>query len=213
VSILLLDLTGVLFDYDARARTAALCAATGIPTETVRDLIFRSGFFASCVRGEVSEADERAFFRAALEWDAADDEVDRVWATGWTSRPDTLAVLEQVPRTVERALLTNNDPVMRHALGTLYPELTAHVTTMLSSEQLGAAKPAPAAFTRALELLGASAHEAHFIDDTLENVEAAQGVGIRSAKFRDPAQMHADLRRWGLIDPNAVRTEVVGPRR
>jgi HAD superfamily hydrolase (TIGR01509 family) len=199
VSLLLLDLTGVLFDYDARARTAALSAATGIPTETVRDLIFRSGFFARCVRGEVTEAQERLFFRTTLDWDAPDEEVDQVWATGWTSRPDTLAVLEQVPRTVERALLTNNDPVMRHALGTLYPELTAHVTTMLSSEQLGAAKPAPAAFTRALELLGASADDTHFIDDTLENVQGARGVGIRSAQFRDPAQMRADLQRWGLI--------------
>jgi HAD superfamily hydrolase (TIGR01509 family) len=199
VSLLLLDLTGVLFDYDARARTAALSQATGIPTESVRDLIFRSGFFASCVRGEVSEGDERAFFRTALSWDAPDDEVDRVWATGWTSRPDTLAVLADVPRSVERALLTNNDPVMRHALGALYPELTEHVTVMLSSEQLGAAKPAPAAFTRALELLDASATEAHFIDDTLENVEGARSVGIQSAQFRDPAQLRADLQRWGLI--------------
>ena len=198
--VLLLDLTGVLFDYDARARTTALSEATGLDGETVRDLIFRSGFFAACVRGEITEAQQRAHFRQALNWEAPDHEVDSVWATGWTSRADILDVIAEVPGTVERALVTNNDPVMTRALGTIYPELTAVITTLLSSEQLGAAKPAPAAFTRALELVGAQPHEAHFIDDTWANVEAARGVGINAAQFLSASQLRDDLARWGLLD-------------
>jgi putative hydrolase of the HAD superfamily len=199
VPLLLLDLTGVLFDYHPRARTEALAAATGVPYDEVRARLFTNGFFAQCIRGEVTEAQERDYFRAQLDWHAPDEEVNRIWATGWTPRMDTLALLGAVPRTVERALLTNNDPVMRVALGTEFPALTDVVTTMLSAENLGAAKPERAAFTRALELLGAQPEDAHFVDDTAANVEAAIGVGIRARQFVHNEQLRADLLDWGLL--------------
>lgn len=199
VPLLLLDLTGVLFDYDGTSRTAAVAQATGRSYDEVRERLFRSGFFARCIRGEVSEAQERDFFRETLGWSASDAEVNRVWATGWTPRKDTLDVLLELAPAVDRALLTNNDPIMRAALGTEFPELTAVVTTMLSAEHVGAAKPERAAFTGALSLLGASARDTHFVDDTAANVEAAIGVGIRAKRFIDTEQLRADLDDWGLL--------------
>lgn len=197
--LLLIDLTGVLFDYDGQARTNAVAQATGRSYDEVRERLFRSGFFARCIRGQVTEAQEREFFRSTLGWQASDAEVNRVWSTGWTPRQDTLDVLSELSTGVDRVLLTNNDPIMRVALGTEFPQLVAVVPTMLSAEHVGAAKPERAAFTGALSLLGADARDAHFVDDTEANVEAAIGVGIRARRFIDADQLRADLADWGLL--------------
>lgn len=197
--LLLLDLTGVLFDYDGPARTAAVAEATGRSYDEVRERVFRSGFFARCIRGEITEAQEREYFRVELGWDAPDDEVDRIWATGWTPRRPTLDILGGLSAGVDRALLTNNDPIMRVALGTRFPELSAVVTTMLSAEHVGAAKPERVAFTGALSLLGAAAADTHFVDDTAANVEAAVGLGIRARRYVGDDQLRADLADWGLL--------------
>lgn len=199
VPLLLLDLTGVLFDYDGQARTAAVAEATGRSYDEVRDVVFRSGFFARCIRGEVTEAQQRDYFRDALGWHATNDDVERIWSTGWTPREATLDVLADVPDSVGRALLTNNDPVMRVALSTQFPALTKVVTTMLSAEHVGAAKPARTAFTKAMELLGANPRDTYFIDDSQANVDAAIGVGIRAARFIDTDQLRVDLSAWGLL--------------
>ncbi|MDR1999547.1 MAG: HAD hydrolase-like protein [Frankiaceae bacterium] len=198
--LLLLDLTGVLFDYDGPARMAAVAAATGRTVDDVRGRLFADGFFARCVRGEITEAQQRRHFRDALGWDAPDAEVDRVWSTGWTPRQATLDLLGELSAEVDRAVLTNNDPIMRAALGTQFPQLTAVVTTMLSAEQVGAPKPRREAFAGTLTLLGAAARDTHFIDDTRANVEAAIGVGIRARRFVDTEQLRADLADWGLLD-------------
>lgn len=199
MTILLLDLTGVLFDYDSRARTAALAEATGVSGDHVRELIFRSGFFARCVAGDIDEAQQRAALRELLRWDVDDETMEQVWSTGWTPRQDTLDVLGELPAAIDRALLTNNDAVMRQALLTRYPQLSALAAPILCAAQLGAAKPRPQAFTSALSILGVGPDDARFVDDTMANVEAARRVGIRSAQFLDPQQLRRDLQGWGLL--------------
>jgi putative hydrolase of the HAD superfamily len=46
------------------------------------------------------------------------------------------------------------------------------------SAELGVAKPDPAYFTRAAELIGAAPEQVLFVDDTLPNVTSAQSVGM-----------------------------------
>ena len=54
------------------------------------------------------------------------------------------------------------------------------VDGVVSSAELGEAKPAPAVFLRALELAGAGPGEAVHVGDSLENdVEGARAAGIR----------------------------------
>ena len=50
----------------------------------------------------------------------------------------------------------------------------------LYSCALGAAKPSPLYFERALKAIGANATSTLFIDDRLENVEGARRAGLHS---------------------------------
>jgi len=59
--------------------------------------------------------------------------------------------------------------------------LLDHVTGVVTSAEVGAAKPDPRVFERGLELAGARAEEALHVGDSVENdVAGARAVGIRA---------------------------------
>ena len=66
------------------------------------------------------------------------------------------------------------------------------------SYQLGIAKPAPAIYLHTLAKLGTKPDETLFIDDRLENVEAAQALGIQAILYVSVEQLRADLIAAGL---------------
>jgi putative hydrolase of the HAD superfamily len=100
---------------------------------------------------------------------------------------------------IKRVFLASNQD--RHR-GAYINELFARepwLTGSLMSYDLGFAKPDPAFFTAALARAGARADECLFVDDKLDNVEAARGVGLTAIHYRDLPQLTADLEAPGLL--------------
>jgi putative hydrolase of the HAD superfamily len=60
------------------------------------------------------------------------------------------------------------------------------------------AKPDPAIYLHTLEQLGVAPEEALFLDDRVENVNAARSLGIDAILFKNPAQLHQELATRGL---------------
>jgi putative hydrolase of the HAD superfamily len=92
--------------------------------------------------------------------------------------PDAPAALEQLRDRGQRLVVVSNwdvslhDQLAQDGLGKL-------LHGVVSSAELGAAKPAPAAFDRALELAGVPAEEAVHVGDRVEeDVEGARAAGI-----------------------------------
>lgn len=194
--ILLLDLTGVLYDYSHRARVEALCGSSGKTADRVEEVVFRSGFFGQCVRGRIDEAGMVAHLGAELGLHG--DVLDVAWAGGWTPRPGAMDVLRRLRPDVDRALVTNNDPLMTRILRTADP-IGQLVPRMLCSGDLGASKPDPGAFAAALRLLGVRAAAARFVDDTAANAEAARTLGIDAAHTPDLEAFEQALVDWDLL--------------
>jgi HAD superfamily hydrolase (TIGR01509 family) len=61
------------------------------------------------------------------------------------------------------------------------------------SFELGLAKPAPEIFERVVELVDADPGRIAFVDDNLDNVEAALEVGLRAFHTRGPTEARAAL--------------------
>ncbi|MFC7266458.1 HAD-IA family hydrolase [Streptomyces lutosisoli] len=90
-----------------------------------------------------------------------------------------LAVLSNAPLSLGAAL---------RALAWLEP-----FDQVIRSSEIRAAKPDPAAYLTALEILGATADEVVFVDDRQVNVDGAGVLGIRSVLFSDAARLRRDL--------------------
>lgn len=81
----------------------------------------------------------------------------------------------------------------RYEIGSLFK------AAVLSCE-VGVLKPDPRIYRAALERSGAAVSDCVFVDDTLENVEAAKGLGIRSYHARSRAETARFVRRVGLTE-------------
>jgi 2-haloacid dehalogenase len=64
-------------------------------------------------------------------------------------------------------------------------------------------KPEAAIFRHLLERYELNPASTLFVDDTPDNVVAAQRLGLRAITFQDPAQLRRELRDLGLLGPAA----------
>lgn len=70
---------------------------------------------------------------------------------------------------------------------------------VISSAEVGLAKPDPAIYRLALERLGVEAGEAIFVDDLARNTEAAESIGLPSLVFESPEQLRRELTERGIL--------------
>ncbi len=74
-----------------------------------------------------------------------------------------------------------------------------HFRGWILSYEVGAAKPEPAIFQRALDRAGISASEALFVDDQLVNVEAARRLGMDAIHFTGVVRLAEEFRDRKII--------------
>jgi len=70
---------------------------------------------------------------------------------------------------------------------------------IVSSCDVGYAKPEREIYEIVLERLGVKAEEAIFIDDRMGNISGAEKLGIKSILFEDREQMIEDLEKEGVV--------------
>ncbi len=69
----------------------------------------------------------------------------------------------------------------------------------IASCRVHALKPEDAIYTALLDTYGFTGTDMLFIDDRVENLDAANGFGIKTLHFRSPVQCVADLRSRGIV--------------
>lgn len=80
-----------------------------------------------------------------------------------------------------------------------HPELFGRFRDIVVSGDEKLVKPDPAIYRLALERFGLRGPDALFVDDRLDNVEAARALGIHAIQFTDAAALRAALGQLGLL--------------
>jgi len=196
---LLLDLAGVLCQFDSAARLERLAAVSGLETPEVDDRLYGSGIVDQCDRGELDAAGIRDVLRDRLGLECDDLELARLWASAFTPDEEVLAVVDGVAPGVTRTLLTNNDALLRDTLPMVLPAVHARIAIPLFSATTRVTKPSPAAFGAALAVLGAAPSDTVFVDDSESNIEGARRMGIATIHFTSTESLRSELTRAGLL--------------
>ena len=140
------------------------------PSEAVWEEV-RTRFRLSSPDGQALAAD---FF--------ADDRVDLA----------LLDVLRQLRPFYRIGMISNAWPDARQILDEKL-RISSYFDAVITSAEVGFAKPHPHIYRMALQALDITPEQAVFVDDFLENVEAARALGMRTIHFRARDQALGEL--------------------
>ncbi len=201
IDLLLLDVDGVLLDYQRALRVRHLADALQVPAQRVGQVLFESGLESAYDRGAVATDTYLRRLGAGLQTAMDVDEMLWITARLVASRPrmDVVQRMLALPSSLPLAVLTNNGPLMKRvlprALPLLHPRLEGRV---LCSGMLGGRKPEPGVFLHALHQLKAEPSRTLFVDDLFVNVRGARKAGLHAETVRDGRSLGRVLKRYGL---------------
>ena len=176
-----------------RRRLAALERLSGLPSAEIHARIWESGLEAACERGEHSADQAARRISAALGCPIDLNALGDTWALAFEPDPSVLAIADGARAHVPTGLLTNNGPLLLHALPRALPEVTRRLDPLLFSCVHRALKPSAELYSRVLRAVGRPADQVLLIDDTEENVNGARAVGLQALHYRDPDALRREL--------------------
>jgi putative hydrolase of the HAD superfamily len=201
IETVVVDLGGVAARYLPLRRLDALATLSGLTPDEIQSRLYDSGFDAEAEAGRYqpdalfSEIHRRLGMKKRQ--DAA---LVQAWSTAFEPDFSVLRVLGRLP--VEKALFTNNGPMIDACLAGPLKSLAAFLNrNLISSWQLGARKPEAASFEKAAQRLGKSPAALLLLDDSAANVDAALRCGWDAERVTDAAEVLAALERRPDLAP------------
>lgn len=197
IDLLLLDVDGVLVQYQRAQRVLRLAQALGVAPAAVQAALFDSGLEAAHDSGAL---DGPAYLLRVGELLHRTVDVDTWTAARQAASHPQPAVLQRLQALqLPMAVLTNNGAMMKQALPSLLPELfPALLGRVFCSADFGLRKPAPEVFLRTLETLGVAPAHTLFVDDLFANVRGARAAGLHAETVRDGRGLGKVLKRYRI---------------
>ena len=193
IQAVIFDLGGVLLRTEDPTPRRELAARLGLSREQIYYHIFDSPSARQATLGQISVDEHWESIRRGLGISVEDFPAVRqaFWA-GDRLDTDLVESIRALRPRYKTALLSNAWGDMRSYLTGRWNVADAFDDVVISAE-VGIAKPDPRIYRLALERLGVTAGEAVFVDDFLENIEAARALGLHTVHFRTPDQARDEL--------------------
>lgn len=193
----LFDMGNVLVDYRPQAMTD-VAAFYGVSEADIAKVFFDEGVAQMVSEGSYSPEEFVGFMNQRFNGRAT-----KAHFVKWYTR-EVERVLPGIPELVAElrgrarlAVLSNT--FFGHWDYFLETPLAANFEHLMASHELGVTKPNAVCYEIALARMKANPEEVLFLDDKIENVEGAAGVGICSVHSVSVAATAAALRRVGLV--------------
>jgi putative hydrolase of the HAD superfamily len=189
----LFDLDGVIRHFDPQ-REAEAASALGWEPGAVAARAFRPELCGPLVVGRCTRAEWVVRVGEALGNAAV--------ATTWLDDRGTVdPVMVELVGAVRAggnrvALLTNGTDTIADELDHL--GIAALFDDVFNTWHIGVAKPDPAIYAHVCRTIRVEPNELVFFDDSLSNVVAAQGFGLRAHRFESAAECRRRLRQDGV---------------
>ncbi|MGF6417900.1 HAD superfamily hydrolase (TIGR01509 family) [Stenotrophomonas sp. AN71] len=197
IGLLLLDVDGVLVQYQRAQRVLHLAQALQVAPQDVRAALYDNGLETAYDSGTLDGPSYLARLSERLR--STVDAPAWIAARQAASHPQPAVLQRLQALQLPMAVLTNNGALMKQALPTLLPELfPALQDRVFCSADFGLRKPAPEVFLRTLEALGVAPAHTLFVDDLFANVRGARAAGLHAETVRDGRGLGKVLKRYAV---------------
>jgi HAD superfamily hydrolase (TIGR01509 family) len=193
IQAVIFDIGGVLVRTGDRLPRLKLAERLGMTYAELSALVFDSPSAVQASFGQISEQQHWEIICQALhlpitEWQALEGE----FFAGDRVDMQLVNFLRSLHPRYRTGIISNGWSSVRPSLTETWKIGDAFDLIIISAE-VGLAKPDPRIFALAISQLNITPAEAVFVDDFLENVEAAQNFGLHAIRFLDPAQAIAEV--------------------
>lgn len=194
---LIFDLGGVIIDLAVDKTILAICELSGFTPQQVRMAYQQYPEFFAYERGEISDAEFRLSFQRIFLFTSSDKEIDNVWNAMLVDLPAVkLQLLNDLKQQFSVTLLSNTNNIHLNFVNQqMLPKVSSagslddyfHVSYY--SHLVGKRKPEPEIFKQVLTENSFCPADTLFLDDNLENIEAAKALGIQTFCVEHPDQV------------------------
>jgi len=182
------DLGGVIIRTEDRTRRAEWEARLGLPPRELDQIVFAGEMGRKAAIGQANTADVWAWVAERLGLDP--QQLESLRQDFWRGEDLDFELVEYIRRlrpTYRTGLISNAWPEIREQIENEWRIADAFDKLIISAE-VGLAKPDPRIYQLALEGLGVEASQAIFVDDFVENLEAASALGMHTVHFKNRTQ-------------------------
>jgi glucose-1-phosphatase len=198
IQAVIFDLGRVIVPFDFNRGYVRLAALCGIPAAEIPGRIAPTGLVERFESGEIASRDFVRELSKHLNFDTSYENFCEIWSSiflPYTLIPE--AMIEGIARNYRLVLLSNTNAIHFEMLRENYP-LLRHFHALVLSYRVGAMKPLPLIYQRAVEAAGCLPEECFFTDDMPAYVAAARAQGIDAVQFESAAQIEAEFRKRGV---------------
>lgn len=186
IDAIVFDLGGVIIDLYEERTYQAFAALAEIPLEEMKRLAAKEEFFQLYEIGEIDDPTFRAHLRGLMEFKGVEPLIDEAWNAMLGPIPkERLELLEVLRDKFKLFVMSNTNEI--HVKRFL--RIANHVSPgkgfyeyfdkVYLSNEVGERKPNPGAWQVILDEQPIKASRTLFIDDKLENIQAAQALGLQ----------------------------------
>ncbi len=181
---ILCDLGGVLLTVNFGLALERLSKEAGLSKQELEARIFSSGIKEKFDLGLISSLD---FYKQIITREEISfSYFQSIWSEIFTENQELINYLSLYTKSCRLYIASNTDPLHYAFLSNNYPWFSLFNGFGLSF-RLKIAKPSPEFYSKLCREFGINYQDALFIDDLKDNVEAAEGLGIKSYLFTDLA--------------------------
>ncbi|MFQ5928113.1 MAG: HAD family hydrolase [Acidobacteriota bacterium] len=204
IRTLFIDIGKVLVDFNYETALAALARLNDLSWEEMQT---RLRGHADILRYETGHLTTEEFFRGVsdlLEIDIPLENFKKIWGSIFVfdgkSSEGLLSpkLFRQLKQSHQLIALSNTNEIHFNYLIQAYP-LIREFDDYVLSYQVGSLKPDPQIFSAALDKVGCSPSEVLFVDDRIENVQAAEKMGIKGILFVGEKELRGELESLGVL--------------
>jgi len=198
IKAVIFDLGRVIVPFDFSRGYAKLEALCGIPAAEIPGRIGPTGLVQLLESGGIEPRDFVRELSKHLNLDTSYESFCEIWSSiflPYTLIPESMLI--GIARNYRLVLLSNTNVIHFEMVRENYP-LLRHFHSYILSHEVGAMKPLPLIYRRAVEAAGCLPEECFFTDDMPAFVEGARAQGIDAVQFESAAQIEAELRKRGV---------------
>jgi HAD superfamily hydrolase (TIGR01509 family) len=193
------DLGKVILWFDNDIFIRKLAAFSPTPQDKIKEAAhWNRDLLIAFDKGHLSPSEFHRRVAGAVRADISQEEFFAIYNDIFRLNPPVLDVLRKQKTAGRTMVLLSNTDIERFGfVRKEYPEILFFDDYVLSFE-LGMAKPEPGIYLEAVRRAGRRPEECVYIDDIVENVEAAANLGMAGVVYRPDTDLAAEFEKLGL---------------